>query len=298
MTMAAQRLFVSQPTISQTIAELEEHYKVKLFTRHSKGLTLTKIGKLLLPHAKNIIKDFDALEDEMNNTLPGKMLRLGASVTVGRSVMGHLTATLKSHAPWLELYVTIESTQKIERKLLEEQLDVAIVEGEIKSRLIVADPVIDDCLVLICGQAHPLANRENVDLGELKNEVFILPEEGSSTRTLFEDVMRRRGLTYRIGWESSCAESIRQAVIRNQGLTILSARLVAKELTSGEIHFVPVADCMWKRHFLLVRHKDKKFSEPLELFINLAKTYDKYGFACPLKKSDLLQAAEKFYLIE
>jgi DNA-binding transcriptional LysR family regulator len=298
MTTAAARLYVSQPTISQTIAELEEHYKAKLFTRNPKGLCLTKIGKHLLAHAKTIIADFDLLESEMRHASSGDRLRIGASVTVARSVMPHLAAALKSRAPWIELYVAVETTRDIENKLLEGQIDAALVEGEIKSRFIAVEPVINDCLVLICGQAHPLANRESVDITELNDAVFILQKEGGSVRTLFESVMRQHALTYKIGCESSCTESIKQAVIRNQGLAILSARLVARELASREIHFVKNTDFMWKRHFYFARHKDKTQSESLTIFENLVRTCEKFGLSCPISESTLLNAVEKFHLIE
>ena len=298
MTNAASQLCISQPTVSQTISELEEHYQVKLFERYPKKLCLTENGKKLLSLAKNVIDSFNDLEQEMQGTLGRRLLRLGATMTVGSSVMSHLTATLKQQANWLDIYVVVENTKVIEQKLLDNQLDAAIVEAEITSPFILTEPVINDCLVLVCGREHHLANRESVILHELTDEVFIMREEGSGTRTLFEDVMRNNSITYKIGWESSSVESIKQAVIHGHGLAVLSGRLVARELASGDIHFIPVSDCMWKRHFLLARHRDKNITEAITLFMKLAHTYEKYGLSCPMSKSDLLKSAGEFYLVE
>ncbi|MDR2820496.1 MAG: hypothetical protein LBB60_08230 [Desulfovibrio sp.] len=101
-----------------------------------------------------------------------------------------------------------------------------------------------------------------------------------------------------MAWESNCAESIKQAVICNHGLAMLSGRLVAKELASGEINFIPIVDCMWKRHYLLVHSKNKKLTEPMNIFITLARRYEQYGFSCPMSASDLLKSAGDFCLIE
>ncbi|MDL2227013.1 LysR family transcriptional regulator [Deltaproteobacteria bacterium OttesenSCG-928-M10] len=298
MTMAAGQLYISQPTVSQTITELEEHYQAKLFERYPKKLCLTEAGRRLFSHAQTIVANFACLERQMRAGPGRNFLRLGASLTVGSSVMGHLAATLKQKSKNTDLHVMVENTNTIERKLLENKLDAAIVEAEIKHPFILTEPIINDCLVLVCSRKHPLAKRQSIRLHELANEVFLMREEGSGTRALFESVMRGHGLSYQIAWESSSVESIKQAVIHNHGLAVISGRLVAGELASGKIKFLPVSDCMWKRHFLLAWHRDKNMTEELKLFMELARSYEKYGLACPLSQSDLLDAASEFHLVE
>lgn len=296
MTKAASRLYISQPTVSQTIAELEEHYQSKLFERYPKKLCLTQAGSKLLAHARAIVDNFEQLEENMRLAPMRSRLLLGASMTVGTSIMGHLAASL-SERP-IDLHVTVESTLAIELKLLENKLDAAIVEAEIKHPFIITEPIINDCLVLVCSCRHALARRQGVMLQDLADEVFLVREAGSGTRLLFEDFMRQHGLSYRIAWESSSVESIKQAVIHNHGLALISARLVGDELASGELKFLPIPQCMWKRHFLLAWHRDKNMTEALQLFMDLARSYEKYGLACPLSQSELLDAAGEFHLVE
>ena len=298
MTKAAGQLYISQPTVSQTITELEEHYQTKLFERYPKKLCLTEAGQKLLTSARIIADNFADLEREMQAGPGRNFLRVGASLTVGSSVMGHLAATLNQKSKNTDLQVVVENTSSLERKLLENKLDAAIAEGEIKHPFIMTEPIINDCLVLVCSRKHHLAKRQSIRLNELADEVFLMREEGSGSRALFESVMRGHGLSYHIAWESNSVESLKQAVIYNQGLAVLSGRLVAGELASGKIKFLPISDCMWKRHFLLAWHRDKNMTGALKLFMDLARSYEKYGLACPLSQSDLLDAAGEFHLVE
>lgn len=87
MTMAAKLLFISQPSVSQAIREIEENYGVKLFERLSKKLYITESGQLLLEYARHIVKSFDEMEVELKNTGKSIRLRIGATITVGTCML-------------------------------------------------------------------------------------------------------------------------------------------------------------------------------------------------------------------
>lgn len=83
MSAAAKHLYISQPTVSQAIRELENHYNGLLFERLGKKLYLTDRGKLLLPHAREMIRQFQQLEELMQNQGQSSTLKLGSTLTVG-----------------------------------------------------------------------------------------------------------------------------------------------------------------------------------------------------------------------
>lgn len=82
MSAAAKHLYLSQPTVSQAIRELEAHYNGLLFERLGKKLYLTERGKLLLPHAREMIRQFQQLEELMQNQGQSSTLKLGSTLTV------------------------------------------------------------------------------------------------------------------------------------------------------------------------------------------------------------------------
>ena len=94
MSSAARMLYLSQPTVSQAIRELERHYHGLLFERLGKKLYLTDRGKLLLPHAEDLVQQFRQTEELMMNQGQSSILKLGATITVGTCLTPSFVASL------------------------------------------------------------------------------------------------------------------------------------------------------------------------------------------------------------
>lgn len=172
MSAAAKHLYLSQPTVSQAIRELEAHYNGLLFERLGKKLYLTERGKLLLPHAREMIRQFQQLEELMQNQGQSSTLKLGSTLTVGTCLTPSIILDLQKKIPDLDVYSFVTNTQNIEQKLLRSELDAAVVEGEIHSPDLVVLPIIDDCLVLAAGKKHPFYRRGRIHVQELNNQKF------------------------------------------------------------------------------------------------------------------------------
>ena len=84
MRAAAERLHISQPSVSQAVRELESYYNIKLFERLSQRIYITETGKKLLPYARHIIDSFETMEGFINDTSSGNVIRVGGSVSVGQ----------------------------------------------------------------------------------------------------------------------------------------------------------------------------------------------------------------------
>lgn len=283
MSEAAARLYVSQPTVSQTIGELEKMYKARLFERYPKELFLTEAGRTLRAQALLAVEAFDRLDEVMKGEGERPSLRVGATLTVGSTVLCPILDELRLVRPNVDLSVQVDNTRTIESKLLQNELDAAIVEGIIHREEILSSPIISDCLILVCAPGHPFAARKAVEPEELAGQPFILREQGSGTRALFESFMARRRLSLNIRWECSSATAIKQAVMRGYGLAVLSARLVSGELSRGELRRVNVEGCAWQRSFLLCYHRSKVISDTLRRFLDIASSYSSYGTPCPME---------------
>ena len=90
MSLAAKQLYLTQPTISQAIRELEEHYNTRLFDRLSKRLYITEEGKHLMDLAQIAVRAFDELEHQMQSEAKIEHFRIGATVTVGSCLLPSL----------------------------------------------------------------------------------------------------------------------------------------------------------------------------------------------------------------
>jgi DNA-binding transcriptional LysR family regulator len=271
MSQAAEKLFITQPSVSQAIADIERYYQIRLFERFSKKLFITEAGRELLGYARHIVSLFEEMEAVALKRAEVPFLRVGATVTVGTCVIGPVLEQLKAVRPETETAVMVDNTRVIEEKLVQSELDVALVEGRIKSGELKVEPVVNDQLVLIAGRDHPFYKRKKVQLAELDGQPFILREKGSGTRELFEERMAAEGYRLREKWVCNNSEAIKRAVMSGQGLSVISTLLVEEEIRLGKLAKIPIEGCPLHRKFSLVYHRNKYLTEPLKDFMTICR---------------------------
>ena len=271
MRLAAEQLFISQPSVSQAIAEIETYYGVKLFERLSKKLYITDSGERLLKYARHIVELFKEMEIDIKNAGENIYLRIGGTVTVGTCLLSPIVTQFESNNPGVSTKVIVNNTTVIEDMLLHSTLDLAIVEGETISNDIIKIPIYQDKLVLVCGESHPFSNKGEITIDELKGQDVIAREQGSRERNIFEQFLSEQNISVNVKWSSSNTEAIKNAVIAGQGLAILSSLMIKNELQHGKLKIVSIKDINITRHICLIYHKNKFISEQMKTFIDVCK---------------------------
>ena len=257
MSAAAAHLYLSQPTVSQAIRELEKHYNGLLFERLGKKLYLTERGKLLLPRARELVHQFEETEELMLNQGQSSTLKLGSTITVGTCLTPFLIPELQKSCPEVKVSSYVSNTREIEQKLLRSELDVGIVEGEILSSDLTVLPIVEDCLVLAVGKEHPLYERKILKVQDLNDQQFAMREQGSGTRQLFEDYAERHQISFQTVWEANSPRTLLNAVLYDRVLSVMSLRLMYHEVQHESIHVFRNENGEWNRKFKLVYHKNK-----------------------------------------
>ena len=257
MSAAAEHLYLSQPTVSQAVRELEQHYHCLLFERLGKKLYLTDQGRLLLEKSQEVVMQFRKLEEIMWNQGQTPVLKLGSTLTVGTCLTPKIILELEQAVPGLEVHSFVSNTVEIEQKLLKAELDAAVVEGEIHSPDLIVIPIIDDSLVLTAGVHHPFYEKEMLHTEELDGESFAMREQGSGTRKLFEEYTERHGLSIKVTWEANCPRTIINAVLYHKVLSVMSLRLLKHEIRHQRVRIFYNEHKEWDRKFKLVYHKNK-----------------------------------------
>lgn len=271
MRLAAEKLYISQPAISQAIQELESYYNVKLFERLGQKLYLTESGKKLLNHARHLVDSFDRLDLMMKHESACPKLRVGASVSVGTYLVNKIFAKADEVIPEVEFQVVVDNTSEIEEMLKSSQLDIGIVEGVITSGEFITESIGIDELVVIVGKTHPLYDVESVSFRDLGNQVWIGREAGSSNRNQYEQLLMKAYPDLVHKWRCTNTESIKQVVISGRGIAVMSSMLIQKELEEGVLRILKVRDIKVERDIKLVYHKNKYISPYLETFIKICK---------------------------
>jgi LysR family transcriptional regulator, transcriptional activator of the cysJI operon len=272
MTSAAEALFMSQSAVSQAIAELENHYDVRLFERLSRKLYLTQAGQKLLSYARHIIRMNAEVEDDMKTLHQNGSIRVGASVTIGAYVLPKLVSRFRQSNPKTDIEVFEDNTEKIEKLILHDQIDIGLVEGETSSPDVLNRTFMDDELVLVCSADHRFASCSPIDPKELEQEEFIIREKGSGTRKTFEDMMTANGLTWKVSWTCNNADTIKMAVAEGLGISVISIRAIVNETVAGSLCRVSINGIQFKRQFKIIYHRNKYLTESMKQFIELCIT--------------------------
>ncbi|MCD7737385.1 MAG: LysR family transcriptional regulator [Lachnospiraceae bacterium] len=271
ITKAARKLHLAQPGVSLAIKEMEEEYRVRLFDRINRRLSATEKGDQMYAYATHILE----MEEEMENAMTAPdvpvNLRLGASITIGTFLVPRIVKCFRERYPTSRLQVTIQNSQQVIRAVIRNEQDLGVVEDRADSDQLRELPFMKDELCFLCGADHPLASRESVTLEEICCFPLYLREKGSASREITENLLRTCAAKGEILWESVSNEALAGAIKENPGITVLSARLVEKELKEGSIQILPLHPDAFMRSFSLIHHRKKYLTEPMQFLMDLFK---------------------------
>ena len=274
ITKAAERLHMAQPAVSIAVKELENYYEVKLFDRISKRLYLTDIGRNFLDYAAHIVSLFDDVQNNIFQWERSGKLRVGASMTIGTHLMPEYVSAFYQKHPQSHIEVFIGNSDLIEKRLLQNDLDFALIEGTVHSDSILCDTYKKDRLAVICCPSNPLCQTDTITTRQLLSQPLLLREPGSGTRELFDHIMASYEYTYTPSWESMSSEALIHAVRKGLGVSVLSYLLVQEELKKGRITELKVEDLRFERGFHVIYHKNKLLTNLAKEFIELCRNFN------------------------
>lgn len=269
MHAAAEKLNLSQPAISKTIADLEKYYHIKLFERINHRLYLTPIGETMRDHALHILELFHHMEDDINIQGQTNHIRIGASVSVGTCLLPPIIQRLQQQALPISYEVIIDNTSKIEALIDDYMLDLALVEGVVDNPNLIVQDAADDELVIAVAASHPLAQKAHIDYQDLEQYCFVTREDGSSNRNQLELHLQKLGLKLQTNYSCTSVEAIKQALLYTDSIAALSKMMIADELKKGVLTILPLDDIRFKRSIRLIYHKNKYISPAMNAFIEV-----------------------------
>lgn len=270
MTRVAEKMFISQSSISQAVSELEQELGVRLFDRVSKRLYLTYEGEVFYSYVRRIINLYDeGIESikDINHADKGK-LKIGASNTVGVYMVPKIIRRFLDAYSNVEVSTHIGNTQDICNLILKNEIDFGLVEGSVKVDEIIVNKFWRDELVIIVPKTHKWANRNVIKKEELAKEKFIIREAGSGTRELIENKFKAHDVDYNIFMELGNNEAIKNIVEVGLGISCISRQCVEKDKYNNNLHILRIDGVELYRDILFIRHKDKNISKAMRNFMN------------------------------
>lgn len=257
ITRAAEKLCVAQPSVSQTIGELERYYGVSLFDRVGRRLVLTPEGERLRVKAQEAIASFSEFEEAARDTNARHVIRIGSSVTAGQMVLPRLITAIETTLDRAECRATADSAAAVEQLVEEGSLDFALVEGSV-SRALAAEAVFSDRLMAVCSAGMKIKN--TLSPAELVSLPLLLRRRGSASRDLLDERLSALGLKAQPKLSSSSNSVLLAAAREGLGVAVLPEALVAAELAAGRLKEVRIQGPELSRRWFAVRRQDKKFT--------------------------------------
>lgn len=269
MTVAANKLFITQPSVSQAIKELENYYGVELFERISNKLYVTESGKKVYQYAKHIMKLFDELEDGLKENAPKKKLIVGANYTVGVVLIHKYIKKFNSLYPNSEIKVIVNKASILKEMLRKNELDLALIEETKNESDFIEDFFYNDRIVVVADPQHPLFHQNEITAYDVVNEHLLLREKGAGVRNLFELKMNQIGLVIEPYWESTSTTALINAAENKIGIAVLPFELVKDHIDSGCLRELKVKDIDLSRKLIVIYHKDKFLTSAMKDFIEI-----------------------------
>jgi DNA-binding transcriptional LysR family regulator len=271
-------IHLTQPAVSLQIQALEEMYETKLFDRSSSRVTLTSSGEVLYKYAKEILALYTAAEKvigEMTGLVKGS-ITIGAGSTIGNYMLPSVISDFRKTHPKIKVHLFVANMQGVIELLNAGNINVGLVEGDVKRQKIVVDKLLSDELLLIVPTHHPWAKRKEVSVSELIEEPFILREAGSGTRQTIEKFLARHGIALqgmKVSMVLGTTQAIKEAVENGLGVSIVSRWAARKEIKYGTLSMLSFKEEKILRNFSLITYKNSVSSHAVEEFLTYLKSY-------------------------
>ncbi|MCF6179820.1 MAG: LysR family transcriptional regulator [Geopsychrobacter sp.] len=269
VTRAAEVLRISQSAVSMSLAELERLLGEKFFDRRGKRLVMNDQGRALIPKAVGVLAQAAEIEtffSGRNDRLTG-LLRVGASSTIGNYLMPRIFGDFTASYADARIALDVGNTEHIVQELLRFNIDIGFIEGLCHQPTIETIPWRRDDLAIHVGAEHPLAQQKSVTADDLCQARWILREQGSGTREIFEAALAGKLDSLRVALELGNTEAIKEAVEAGLGISCLSLLATRRARLSGALVALKTPFIDLQRNFYLLLHREKYQTRLLRRFM-------------------------------
>ena len=240
-----EQLSLTQSTVSQHIAALEEEFGTRLLDRISKGVVLTAGGKIFLQQARMVLNEVKQLQQAMNrfHGIDNATLSLGASNIPANYLIPRLLPLLQQRYPGISLDVRMGDTQQILNDIRNQRVELGLVGGRIEDDSYSYLPIISDELILIAGADHPLRTAGTISVQQIFEQELVVREQGSGTWQSLNNALLRAGRdpqSLRILARLGSNEAVRRAVAAGYGCAFVSDLSTRESIQRGDLYRVEV----------------------------------------------------------
>lgn len=275
---AAEELFISQPAVTNHIKELESKLNVTLFERKGNKIYLTDAGKLTFNRLKPIKQLYRELESDLerlNDAFKG-ILRIGASSTISQYLIPKVIAAFYKRYPKIEFFLLNGNSLEMEQKLLENEIDLALVENETSQTNIKYIDFLNDEIVAVTGSNSVYSKRKLISVADFQQIPIVLREKGSGTLQVIQNALTKQNISFdklNILIHLGSTEAIKNFLLDFDGIALVSEKSIEKELRLKEIVKISIKNISLSRKFRIALRQGNQTSTAKQ-FIEFLSQYN------------------------
>ena len=220
---AADRTFVSQPTLSAQLKKLEQYLGVKLVERQPKNVQLTEVGKQIVVRARRMLDEGDeivALARSNTDPFSGK-LKVALIPTIGPYLLPRTMQRIRKALPHLGLMLYEYQTEELLKRLRDGEIDMGVMALPAAQDGIESRQLFEEAFMVALPNGHPLAEKTTIKIQDLKAHTLLLLEDGHCLRDQALEVCSRFEVREAEDYRATSLETLRQMVVAGLGVTLL-----------------------------------------------------------------------------
>lgn len=283
---AAEELHLTQPAVWMQVKQLDELVGLPLFEKIGRKMFLTDAGNAMRETASAIFGEIRRSEERIASLQGGSGGAIVvAVVSTGKYFVPRLLGMFNERHPGVTVQLVVANRDQLVQMLQRNEVDICVMgrpPHEIETR---AEAFAPHPHVVIAAPGHPLSRERRVSAQRAAQEVFLLRETGSGSRTVMESYFAEHRIELRKGMVMGSNETIKQGVIANMGLAFISLHTLSLELRTNELALIDVEDTPVMREWYTVHLSSKTLSPAAEAFRafmgsqasdHLASTFDRF----------------------
>lgn len=266
-TRAAEELHLTQPAVSMQIKQLEQSVELPLFEHMGKKVFLTEAGNEMYHYSRSIAQllgEADEVFEELKGTHRGHLAISVASTA--NYFATRLLAAFSKRFENITFSLDVTNRKTLMNQLEANEKDLVIMGKPPENIDLVAEPFMENPLVVIAPPSHPLVGKMGIPLNRLQKESFVVREQGSGTRIAMERFFAEHKVSLHTGMEMNSNEAIKQAVEAGLGLGIVSIHTMELELELGRLAVLNIESLPILRHWYVVYRQGKRLSPVAHAF--------------------------------
>lgn len=256
-TRAAQKAGIAQPALTVAIQKLEQEVGLRLINRSDKNALLTAEGKVLYKLASKLLSQAKQVELELEELkeLERGTIRFGVSAMMGSYYFPKILTEFKKKYPQIKIHLVDQGTAALERMLLNSELDLALVRGDLENPNLRYSELINEEIVAGMASSNPLAAEQTISLAQFCQQPLVLFHEGYFLRDVVSQYSKKHQLALDIRMETNLIE-LQKSLVRNEvGITTCLSRILQNEHQMTSTPFEPKIEfklsLAWKKNHYL-----------------------------------------------